>query len=348
MGNNAFGKILTLSTFGESHGAAMGGILDGMPAGLAIDPEQIQRDLDRRRPGQSDLTTPRNEEDRIQILSGIYEGKTLGTPIGFLIKNKDQHSDDYGQFKDQFRFGHADKTYEDKFGHRDHRGGGRSSARETANWVAGGAFARQLLAAQNIRVSAYVSQVKDVHLPLPYSALDLSKTFDNNVRCPHSDTAAKMEALIRATKEAGNSVGGMITGVIQGVPAGLGEPVFYKMHSALGAAMLGINAAKSFELGNGREATLMYGSEYNPQGALHGGVSGGISNGDDIWFQVGFKAVATLMKGQRGSNRAGEEIEIVGKGRHDPCVLPRAVPIVEALAALVTADLVLLARSARI
>lgn len=344
MAGNTFGKLFQLTTFGESHGVAIGGIIDGCPAGLELDMEAIQYQLDRRKPGQSKITTQRKESDKVQFLSGLFEGRTLGTPIGFIIPNEDQKSKDYSHIKDIYRPSHADFTYQAKYGFRDYRGGGRSSARETASRVVGGAIARQLL--PGIAIHAYVSSVGDLDMEIPYHELDLTKTDDNIVRCPHPATAEKMIEKIDAARKAGDTLGGVVSCVIQGVPAGWGEPVFDKLHSELGKAMLSINAVKGFEYGSGFAGTRMKGSEHNDSfnsgGGTKtnhsGGIQGGISNGEDIYFRVGFKPIATIMQDQSSINEKGEEVTVKGKGRHDPCVVPRAVPIVEAMAALVLAD----------
>lgn len=344
MSGNSFGKLFKLTSFGESHGAAIGGIVDGCPAGLKLDLEAIQYQLDRRRPGQSKITTQRKESDKVQFLSGIFEGKTLGTPIGFIIPNEDQKSKDYSHIKDVYRPSHADYTYQQKYGMRDYRGGGRSSARETASRVVAGAIARQLL--QGVSIQAFVSSVGDIELGVPYQDLDLSQTEDTIIRCPHPATAEKMIDLIDQTRKEGDTLGGTITCVIKGVPAGWGEPVFDKLHADLGKAMLSINAVKGFEYGSGFAGTRMKGSEHNDsfkkeggtQTNFSGGIQGGISNSEDIYFRVAFKPIATLMRDQQSVNEAGDEVTVKGKGRHDPCVVPRAVPIVEAMAALVLAD----------
>ncbi len=335
MAGNTFGTLFRLTTFGESHGSGIGGVIDGCPAGLEISLSDIQTELDRRKPGQSSITTQRKESDTIEILSGVFEGKTLGTPIAFLLRNEDHRSEDYDALKEVYRPGHADEVWENKFGIRDHRGGGRSSARETAARVAGGAIAKKLLALSGIKISAYVSSVKDIEVTLPYSQLDLSQTEQSIVRCPDEETAQNMIALIEKTKEQGDSVGGIITCVCTGVPIGLGEPVFDKMHAVLAHAMLSINATKGFELADGFESTKRYGSENN---LITAGMAGGITNGHDIAFRVAFKPVSTIAKAQNAHNKQGEEIILEAKGRHDPCVVPRAVPIVEAMAALVMAD----------
>lgn len=359
MAGNSFGNIFKITTFGESHGAAIGVTIDGCPAGLEISTEEIQQELDRRKPGQSKITTQRKEADIVEILSGVFEGKTLGTPIALLIRNKDQKSKDYSHIKDSFRPSHADFTFQEKYGHRDYRGGGRSSARETATRVAAGAIAKKLLAHYGISVNAYVSGVKDIVLDKNYQNLDFSKTESNIVRCPDSETAEKMITLIEETKKAGDTVGGTISCVIQHCPTGLGEPVFDKLHASLGKAMLSINAVKGFEFGSGFEGTKMCGSEHNDifeekDGKIvtktnnSGGIQGGISNGMDIYFKVAFKPVATIMQKQQTVNSDKESIEMLGKGRHDPCVLPRAVPIVEAMSALVLADFILLNRVSKL
>src|SRR5690554_584480 len=349
MAGNSFGTLFRLTTFGESHGAAIGGIIDGCPAGLSVDTEAVQCALDRRKPGQSELTTQRKESDKVQWLSGIFEGKTTGTPIGFLIVNDDQKSEDYNHLAQTFRPSHADFTYHEKYGHRDHRGGGRSSARETACRVVAGAVAVQLLEAQGVKIAAFVSAVADVEVVENYNDLDLSKRYESKVRCPHESTAKEMIAAIEQARDAGDSLGGIVTGVIQSPPSGLGEPVFDKLHADLAKAMVSINAVKGFEIGSGFAGTQLRGSQHNDafflsEGSVRtktnrsGGVQGGISNGEDIYFRVAFKPTATLMQKQQSVNQAGEEVTLEGKGRHDPCVLPRAVPIVEAMAALVLAD----------
>lgn len=352
MAGNSFGKVFTLNTFGESHGPAIGGIIDGVPANIVIDLDFIQNELDRRKPGQSSITTQRKESDTVKFLSGIFEGKTTGTPIGFIIENENQKSDDYNHLKENFRPSHADYTYQSKYGIRDYRGGGRSSARETACRVVGGAIAKLLLKQYNITVQAYVSSVKNVKLEKHYSQLDLSKTDTNTVRCPDESTAQNMIKLIEETRKQGDTVGGEVTCIIKGVPAGLGEPVFDKLHADLGKAMLSINAVKGFEFGTGFDSVNYNGSQLNDvftntDGKINtltnnsGGIQGGISNGEDIYFNVAFKPVATIMQTQKSVNEKGEEINLEAKGRHDPCVLPRAVPIVESMAALVIADHIL-------
>ncbi|CAI9428750.1 chorismate synthase [Candidatus Ornithobacterium hominis] len=339
-----FGKLYQLTTFGESHGAALGGIITGCPANQLLDLEKIQYELSRRKPGQSSIVTQRKEADEVEFLSGIFEGKTTGTPIGFIIRNQNQKSQDYSHNVDAFRPSHADFTYYKKYGIRDYRGGGRSSARETANWVVGGAVAKQML--PQISIQAYVSSVGEIFLEKPYQALDLMKTEENIVRCPDENTAQQMIDYIKQVRKEGDTVGGTVTCVIKNVPVGWGEPVFDKLHARLGQAMLSINAVKGFEYGSGFCGSKMRGSEhndlFNPDGTtqtnLSGGVQGGISNGMDIYFRVAFKPVATLMQTQLTINQKGEKVEMQGKGRHDPCVVPRAVPIVEALSAMVLLD----------
>lgn len=358
MSGNTFGQVFKLTTFGESHGEAIGGIIDGCPAGLSIDFDFIQNELDRRKPGQSHITTQRKESDKVQFLSGIFEGKTTGTPIGFIIPNENQKSNDYEHLKDVFRPSHADFTYEAKYGVRDYKGGGRSSARETACRIVGGAISKLILKQSGVSIQAYVSCVKDVKLAIPYTKLDLSKTESNIIRCPDETTANKMISLIEETRKAGNTVGGIISCVIKGTPVGLGEPVFDKLHADLGKAMLSINAVKGFEYGSGFDAINSYGSELNDifEGGKEistktnnsGGVQGGISNGQDIYFNIAFKPVATVMQKQKSVNTKGEEVDLEGKGRHDPCVLPRAVPIVENMAALVLVDHLLRSRVSKL
>lgn len=352
---NTFGQIFRLTSFGESHGIGIGGVIDGCPAGLEIDVDFIQNELNRRKPGQSKITTQRGESDQVEFLSGIFEGKTQGAPIGFLVRNKDQHSSDYNDLKDVFRPSHADYTYIQKYGTRDHRGGGRSSARETIARVVAGAVAKQLLAKNEITVQAFVSQVGKIKLEKSYTELDLSQTESNIVRCPDADTAERMIARIEEAGRNHDTVGGVISCVIKGVPAGWGEPVFNKLHADLGFAMLGINAVKGFEYGSGFAGTQLSGSEHNDvfiktESGVHtktnhsGGIQGGISNGEDIYFNVAFKPIATLLKEQHTVDRNENEVVINPKGRHDPCVLPRAVPIVESMAAIVLADHYLLHR----
>ena len=351
MAGNTFGKLLKLTTFGESHGEALGGIIDGCPAGLAVNLDQIAIEMMRRKPGQSKIVSQRKEADQVQFLSGIFEGKTTGTPIGFIIPNTDQKTEDYSHLKENYRPSHADYVYEKKYGIHDYRGGGRSSARETACRVVGGALAKQII--PQIKINAYVSSVGDIVLDKPYQQLDFSLIENSIVRCPDPIVAEQMETLIAATKKEGDTIGGIITCVIQNVPIGLGEPVFDKLHAELGKAMLSINAVKGFELGSGFCSAAMKGSQhndlYNSDGSTQtnrsGGVQGGISNGMDIYFRVAFKPVATLLQKQQVLTQQGELIEQQGKGRHDPCVVPRAVPIVEAMAALVLADYYLLNKS---
>ncbi len=352
MAGNSIGKLLRLSSFGESHGPAIGGVLDGFPAGLSLDLEAVQAQLARRRPGQSKITTQRKETDQVEWLSGIFEGKSTGMPIAFIIPNSDAKSKDYEHLKHSFRPSHADKVYQEKYGLRDYRGGGRSSARETAVRVAAGALAQQLIAP--ISIKAYVSSVGELDLD-PALNLDLSKIDSNIVRCPDSETASRFEDQINKARKDGDSLGGIITCRITQVPAGLGEPVFDKLHAELAKAMLSINAVKGFEIGSGFAGSRMRGSIHNDAFDSNGrrlsnnagGIEGGISNGEEIYFRVAFKPVATIMKGQWGLDDQGEPTEIKGKGRHDPCVVPRAVPIVEAMAALVLADHLLLARTSK-
>lgn len=344
MAGNIFGKLFTLTTFGESHGVAIGGIIDGCPPGLDIDFDAIQEEMNRRKPGQSEIVTQRKEPDTVEFLSGIFEGKTTGTPIGFTIHNTNQKSQDYSHIKNVFRPSHADYTYEKKYGNRDYRGGGRSSARETASRVVAGAIAKQLI--KNVKIHAFTSSVGDIFLKKPYQELDFSKIESNAVRCPDEETAQLMINKIKEIRKAGDTIGGTVTCVIQNVPVGLGEPVFDKLHAELGKAMLSINAVKGFEYGSGFCGAQMKGSEHNdPFNAdgttktnLSGGIQGGISNGMDIYFRVAFKPVATLIQKQDALDNHGNIVEMQGKGRHDPCVVPRAIPIVEAMAAFVIAD----------
>jgi len=351
MSFNSFGNLLKLTTFGESHGIAIGGIIDGFPAGVKIDLDAVQNELNRRKPGQSKIVTQRKEPDTVEFLSGIFEGVTTGTSIGFHIRNTNQKSKDYNHNTDVYRPSHADYTYDQKYGLRDYRGGGRSSARETANWVVAGALAKQLI--NQININAFVSSVGEIFIDKPYQDLDFSKTENNIVRCPDEDSAEKMITKIKEIRKAGDTIGGTITCVAQNIPVGLGEPIFNKLHAELGKAMLSINAVKGFEFGSGFCGAKMKGSEHNDifnadgstQSNLSGGIQGGISNGMDIYFRVAFKPVATIMSNQQTINSKGEETEIMGKGRHDPCVVPRAVPIVEAMTALVLADFYLLNRT---
>ncbi|NER13411.1 chorismate synthase [Leptobacterium flavescens] len=353
MAGNSFGKLFKLTTFGESHGKAIGGIIDGCPAGLQLDLDAVQQDLDRRKPGQSAIVTQRKESDTVQFLSGIFEGKTTGTPIGFIIHNEDQKSKDYSHIENSYRPSHADYVYDQKYGFRDYRGGGRSSARETASRVVAGAIAKQLL--NTIEIKAYVSAVGEISLDKDHNEIDLQNIESNIVRCPDTGTAAKMEQYIKEIRKQGDTVGGVVSCVIKNVPIGLGEPVFDKLHAELGKAMLSINAVKGFEYGSGFEGAAMKGSEhndlYNADGTTKtnysGGIQGGISNGMDIYFNVAFKPVATLIQEQTTINKEGEYVQMQGKGRHDPCVVPRAVPIVEAMAALVLADYHLLDKVAK-
>jgi chorismate synthase len=350
---NSIGKLFTLTTFGESHGAALGGIIDGCPSNISIDLDFIQSELDRRKPGQSKIVTQRKEADEVKFLSGIFEGKTTGSSIGFIVENQNQKSNDYDHLKDTFRPSHADFTYDKKYGNRDYRGGGRSSARETVNWVVAGAIAKQII--PEIKINAFVSSVGEIFINKPYQDLDFSLTESNPVRCPDIETAAIMEEYITKIKKEGDTVGGTITCVIQNVPIGLGEPVFDKLHAQLGKAMLSINAVKGFEYGGGFCAAKMKGSEHNDlfnedgttKSNLSGGIQGGISNGMDIYFRVAFKPVATLLQKQDFLTNEGKIIEQQGKGRHDPCVVPRAVPIVEALAAMVLVDFTLLDKASK-
>ncbi|MEM1336206.1 MAG: chorismate synthase [Bacteroidota bacterium] len=351
MAGNTFGTLFKLTTFGESHGKAIGGILEGCPSGLRLDMEAVQQELDRRRPGQSAIVTQRKEPDTVVFYSGLFEGVTTGTPIGFAIHNTNQKSKDYSHIKDSYRPSHADYVYDKKYGFRDYRGGGRSSARETASRVVAGAIARQFL--KDIQITAYVSQVGELRLDVPYDALDFSLIESNPVRCPDVKMAQTMEDYIKKIKKAGDTIGGVITGVVQNVPIGLGEPVFDKLHATLGKAMLSINAVKGFEYGSGFNGVQLKGSEhndaFNPDGTTKtnnsGGVQGGISNGMDIYFNVAFKPVATVLQGYETIDKSGNKVQTKGKGRHDPCVVPRAVPIVEAMTALVLADFTLLARA---
>ncbi|MFV0572134.1 MAG: chorismate synthase [Xanthomarina gelatinilytica] len=344
MAGNTFGNLFKLTSFGESHGVAIGGVIDGCPPGLKLDFGTIQQELNRRKPGQSSIVTQRKEPDLVEFFSGVFEGVTTGTPIGFAIKNTNQKSKDYSHIKDVYRPSHADYTYEKKYGIRDYRGGGRSSARETACRVVAGAIARQLL--KEVTINAYTSSVGDIFLEKPYQDLDFSKIESNAVRCPDKDTAERMISKIKDIKKQGDTIGGTVTCVLQNVPVGLGEPVFDKLHAELGKAMLSINAVKGFEYGSGFCGAKMTGSEhndlFNADGStktnLSGGMQGGISNGMDIYFRVAFKPVATIIQKQNALDSSGNIVEMQGKGRHDPCVVPRAIPIVEAMAALVLAD----------
>lgn len=350
MAGNSFGTIFKLTTFGESHGVAIGGVIDGCPAGVTINFDAIQSEMDRRKPGQSKIVTQRKESDTVEFLSGIFEGQTTGTPIGFIIKNTNQKSKDYSHIKDVFRPSHADFTYTEKYGNRDYRGGGRSSARETACRVVAGAIAKQFLS--SIDIQAFTSSVGDLNLTGNYQTLDLSKTESNAVRCPDPELAAQMIEKIKTIRKEGDTIGGTVSCIIKNVPVGLGEPVFDRLHAQLGKAMLSINAVKGFEYGSGFEGVKMKGSAhndaFNTDGTTKtnhsGGIQGGISNGMDIYFRVAFKPVATVMQTQDTIDKNGNTVEMQGKGRHDPCVVPRAVPIVEAMAALVLADFMLLNR----
>ena len=346
---NTFGQLFRLTTFGESHGPGIGGVIDGMPSGLLVDTDFLQSELNRRRPGQSTLTTARKESDRVELLSGVFEGRTTGCPIGFLVRNENQHSADYDNLRDVFRPSHADFTYQTKYGWRDHTGGGRTSARETVARVVGGAFAKMFLKQYGIRITAYTSQVGSIALSNAWESYDFSLIEQNPVRCPDPVKAEEMAALIAQVKAEGDTIGGVITCVIEGCPVGLGEPVFGKLHAALGAAMLSINAVKGFEYGEGFAGVESRGSEQNdifvpsPHGITtltnhSGGVQGGLSNGQPIYFRVAFKPVATLLREQQTVTASGEPTVIKARGRHDPCVLPRAVPIVEAMSAMVIAD----------
>ena len=357
--SNTLGTIFKITSFGESHGMGVGVTIDGCPAGVVLDESFIQCELDRRRPGQSRITTQRRESDSFEFFSGVFEGKSTGAPITMLIRNSDQKSKDYDHIKDIYRPSHADFTYQEKYGIRDYRGGGRSSARITAGWVAAGSIAKLLLKHSGIECKAYVSQVGELKLETPYTALDLSKTENNDVRCPDEGMAKRMYDYINSIRKERDTVGGVINGIIIGVPAGLGEPLFNKLHAALGRAMLSINAVKGFEYGSGFSGVGMRGSEHNDiferedddvktMTNHSGGIQGGISNGQDIFFRVAFKPVATIMQDQKSVDKAGNEVTVVGKGRHDPCVVPRAVPIVEAMSAIVMADFSLLAQTSKL
>ncbi|MDY4943422.1 MAG: chorismate synthase [Candidatus Limisoma sp.] len=356
---NEFGIIYRLTSFGESHGAAVGGVVDGMPAGITIDVDEVQRQLNRRRPGQSAIVTQRNEKDRVRFLSGIFEGVTTGTPIGFVVENEDHHSNDYSNIRDVFRPSHADYTYASKYGIRDYRGGGRSSARETIARVVAGALAMQALGQIGVTVTAYTSQVGNIALDNDYRHYDLSTIESNDVRCPDADAAARMHELIRQVQADGDTIGGTVTCVVKGVPVGLGEPVFDKLHARLAYAMMSINAAKGFDYGMGFDGVGNRGSQMNDafictDGHIStttnrsGGIQGGISNGEDIYFRVAFKPVATLLRDVETIDKDGRATTLHARGRHDPCVLPRAVPIVEAMAAMTIFDMYLLNRTARL
>lgn len=349
------GNFLTLSTFGESHGIAYGGVINNFPAGLEVDLDAVQHQLDRRKPGQSAIVTQRKESDTVKFLSGIFDGKTTGTPIGFTIENENQKSKDYDHIAQAYRPSHADFTYDQKFGIRDFRGGGKSSARETVNWVVAGSLAKQLLP-ENVEINAYVSSVGEIFCEKPYQDLDFSKTDSNDVRCPDAETAEKMIARIKEIKKEGNTIGGTITCVIKNLPVGIGEPVFGKLQAELAKAMMNINAAKGFEYGSGfcgakmtgKEHNDLFNSDFSTKTNLSGGIQGGISNGMDVYFRVAFKPIATILRPQESVDKDGNSVTVQGKGRHDPCVLPRAVPIVENLAAFVLADLFLINRLRRI
>lgn len=357
---NTIGTLFRLTSFGESHGSGVGGVIDGFPAGIKIDMNFIQHEMDRRRPGQSALTTPRKESDKVEILSGIYEGVSTGCPIGFLVRNENQHSSDYDNLRDLFRPSHADFTYYNKYGIRDHRGGGRSSARETISRVVAGAFAKLALRKLGISITAYTQQVGNIQVEKPYQQLDFQEIERNSVRCADTETAEKMTALIQEVKAKGDTIGGIIACVIKGCPIGLGEPAFGKLHAMLGGAMLSINAAKGFEYGKGFAGVTERGSQQNdifvpdPSGQHittrtnnSGGIQGGISNGQDIYFRVAFKPVATILKDQQTVDKNGVPVLFKARGRHDACVLPRAVPIVEAMAAITILDHYLLNKSKR-
>ncbi|WP_373511764.1 chorismate synthase [Persicitalea sp.] len=358
--SSTYGKILKIATFGESHGVGIGVVLEGCPAGIEFDAAFIQSELDRRKPGQSRITTQRKEADEFEVMSGVFEGKTTGTPIALIIRNQDQRSKDYSHIATQYRPSHADYTYQAKYGTRDYRGGGRSSARETAARVAAGAVAKMILQKIGIRVQAYVSQVGKIKLEKEYQQLQLAVAEDNAVRWPEPETAKVVFDYIDQVRKEGDSIGGIVSCVITGAPAGLGEPVFDKLHAELGKAMLSINAVKGFEYGSGFAGVEMRGSEHNDafftddDGKVRtktnhsGGVQGGISNGEDIYFRVAFKPVATIMQDQESVDEEGEKVTVQGKGRHDPCVVPRAVPIVEAMAALVLADFYLRHQASKI
>ena len=354
MAGNSFGNIFKLSTFGESHGKALGGVIDGCPAGVELDFDTINKELNRRRPGQSEIVTQRKEDDSVEFLSGIFEGKTTGTPIGFIIVNKDQKSKDYSHIQNSYRPSHADFVYDKKYGFRDYRGGGRSSARETVVRVVAGSIAKMLM--KEVKINAFVSSVGKITYDYQNSKIDFDKIEDSIVRCPDEKTSDEMINLIKSIKKNGDTVGGVISCIISGVPVGLGEPVFNKLHAELGKAMLSINAVKGFEFGSGFKGSSMKGSEhndsFNADGTTKtnksGGIQGGISNGMDIYFNVAFKPVSTIMRDQDSIDSDGNEVKVKGKGRHDPCVVPRAVPIVEAMSALVLADYHLLNRLSKI
>ncbi|UXP33616.1 chorismate synthase [Reichenbachiella agarivorans] len=357
--SNSFGSLFKITTFGESHGRALGVTIDGCPAGIELDLNFIQHEMTRRMPGQSKITTQRKEPDVFEILSGVFEGKTTGTPLAMVIYNTDQKSKDYSHIADSYRPSHADYTYQEKYGIRDYRGGGRSSARETAARVAAGAVAKLALKQLGVEIHAYVSQAGDIKTTKSHEELDFSLTESNIVRCPDPEVADQMIALIDEVRKQGDTIGGIVSCVIKGTPVGLGEPVFDKLHARLGAAMLGINAVKGFEYGSGFEGAKMRGSEHNDhfdivdgkvvtKTNLSGGIQGGISNGADIYFNVAFKPVATIMRDQDSVDKHGEKVTVSGKGRHDPCVVPRAVPIVEAMAAMTILDFYLLNKSTQL
>ena len=360
MAGNSFGNIFKLTTFGESHGVAIGGVIDGCPSGISLDLEQVQYELDRRKPGQSKIVTQRKEGDVVKFLSGIFEGKTTGTPIGFVIENTNAKSKDYSHIKDAYRPSHADYTFDAKYGLRDYRGGGRSSARETASRVVAGAIAKQILAIKGITIRSYVNQIGRISIGNDYKSLDLSTIDDNEVRCPDQSTAIEMRNHILDVKKKGDTVGGIIQCVVEGTPVGLGEPVFDKLHADLAKAMVSINAVKGFELGAGFDAVKSFGSEQNDEFYLDenqvvktktnnsGGIQGGISNGMDIVFRAAFKPVATIIQNQKSIDAYGNEIDVMGKGRHDACVLPRAVPIVDAMSAITILDHLLRQQTTRL
>lgn len=356
---NSFGNLFRITSFGESHGPGVGVVIDGCPAGIKLDYNKIRLDLDRRKPGQSALTTARKEDEEFEIISGVFEDETTGAPIAVLIRNEDQRSQDYSHIAEQFRPSHADYTYQEKYGHRDYRGGGRSSARITAGWVAAGAIAKQVIEQLGIESKAYVSQVGDIASTKVFTTTELASIEENELRCPDPETADQMIELIKAVKKDGDTIGGVVTGVVSGVPPGIGEPIFQKLHAQLGMAMLSINAVKGFEYGSGFEGVSLRGSEHNDEFESSadgiststnnsGGIQGGISNGEDIYFKVAFKPVATIMTSQQSVDKSGKTVTVEGKGRHDPCVVPRAVPIVEAMAALVIADFVLMHQSTKL
>lgn len=359
MSGNTFGHIFKLTSFGESHGVAIGGVIDGCPANIHLNFDKIQHELDRRKPGQSSIVTQRKESDTVKFLSGVFEGKTTGTSIGFIIENENQKSKDYSHIEDKFRPSHADFTYQEKYGIRDYKGGGRSSARETACRVVAGAIAKQILAQIGVAINAYTNSVGDISLNKNYKDLDFSIIESNDVRCPNEEIANQMIDLIKSIRKEGDTIGGTVSCVIKNTPIGLGNPVFDKLHAEIGKAMLSINAVKGFEYGSGFSGTEMKGSEHNDimeniggksafQTNYAGGIQGGISNGEDIYFNVAFKPVATIMQPQNTINKGGENVSIEGKGRHDPCVVPRAIPIVEAMAALVILDHYLIQKTTHI